>query len=375
MKTICNSSFCTGCGACVNVCPRNAIIKKNSLFFNEMSIDEDKCVNCKRCFNVCPNNILADKRRPISVKQGWAANDHVRSLASSGGVETQIALYFQDNYGIVFCCSHKNQNYDFIKCESTDDILSASGSKYVKSSISAHIKDIIDILRSGKNVLLIALPCQIAAVLNAAKILNVDVDNLYTIDLICHGAPKQDLLCRFLKENNFIKTEFDNISFRKKAYFSLSVNGKFIKPKGVKDRYTAAFLSGLIYEENCYSCRYASFDRISDITLGDSWGSDLEQSELDKGISLILLQSKKGEELLRCAGVITKDVDINKAVKFNKQLSSPSNMPAERKDFIRNINKGEKFNTAMFKAYPIPTIKAKIKEIILIHKYQKEQKK
>ena len=78
---------------------------------------------------------------------------------------------------------------------------------------------------------------------------------------------------------------------------------------------------------------------------------------------------------MRCAGVITKDVDINKAVKFNKQLSSPSNMPAERKDFIRNINKGEKFNTAMFKAYPIPTIKAKIKEIILIHKYQKEQKK
>ena len=38
------------------------------------------------------------------------------------------------------------------------------------------------------------------------------------------------------------------------------------------------------YTENCYSCRYASQSRVSDISLGDSWGSELSEEEKKKGI-------------------------------------------------------------------------------------------
>ena len=47
----------------------------------------------------------------------------------------------------------------------------------------------------------------------------------------------------------------------------------------VQDMYTYAFLTSLDYTANCYSCQYATLSRVSDITIGDSWGSDRPDSE------------------------------------------------------------------------------------------------
>ena len=45
---------CTGCSACVDVCPVNAIkIKKDK------AIVGDECVECGACINECPNEAIA----------------------------------------------------------------------------------------------------------------------------------------------------------------------------------------------------------------------------------------------------------------------------------------------------------------------------
>lgn len=41
---------CTGCGACMEVCPVNAIMIENGV----AKIVEDKCRGCYACQNVCP---------------------------------------------------------------------------------------------------------------------------------------------------------------------------------------------------------------------------------------------------------------------------------------------------------------------------------
>ena len=46
---------CRGCGACVNVCPRKAII----LIKNIARIDVNKCTECGRCVNVCPAGAIS----------------------------------------------------------------------------------------------------------------------------------------------------------------------------------------------------------------------------------------------------------------------------------------------------------------------------
>ena len=54
-----DSQRCTGCSACLSVCPRSAIqIVEDSHGFYRPNIDESKCVECGLCQRVCPANGL-----------------------------------------------------------------------------------------------------------------------------------------------------------------------------------------------------------------------------------------------------------------------------------------------------------------------------
>lgn len=55
-----------------------------------------------------------------------------------------------------------------------------------------------------------------------------------------------------------------------------------VAPMGTQDMYTHAFLASLDYTENCYTCKYAKLERVADVTLGDSWGSNLSVAEQKK---------------------------------------------------------------------------------------------
>lgn len=221
-----------------------------------------------------------------------------------------------------------------------------AGSKYVKSNPKNIYSKIHERLKQGDRVLFIGLPCQVAALNNYIK----DKKNLYTVDLICHGSPSPIILEKYLAENYVDIKKIKDLNFRNKDGFGLRSGYKRISFDDGSDLYTFAFLTSLDYTENCYSCRYATLDRVSDITLGDSWGSELEAEEQKKGISLILCQTEKGKELLKNTKIELRDVNLNKAVEANHQLSYPSKMPTERKIFFKNIDKG--FNYAISRCHP-----------------------
>lgn len=48
-----DSSKCTGCGACVEVCPVDAIKLDNG-----KALVGDECVECGACVNECPNEAI-----------------------------------------------------------------------------------------------------------------------------------------------------------------------------------------------------------------------------------------------------------------------------------------------------------------------------
>ena len=56
MKTVCKINQCSGCMACVDVCPRKAVVVKDELMYYNAVIQEDKCINCNACHAVCQNN-------------------------------------------------------------------------------------------------------------------------------------------------------------------------------------------------------------------------------------------------------------------------------------------------------------------------------
>ena len=183
-----------------------------------------------------------------------------------------------------------------------------AGSKYVKSNPQGIYKKIKNLLKNGEKVLFIGLPCQVAAL----KLFVGDqlVADLYTVDLICHGTPSPQLLQMFLEQYGYELKDIKNIAFRKKNKFQVRDGDKGIITNGVTDSYIISFLNGVCYTENCYSCKYAQFNRVSDITLGDSWGSDLSNEEQSKGISLILCQSAKFFNLLKSSNIKLYNVVI-----------------------------------------------------------------
>ena len=111
--------------------------------------------------------------------------------------------------------------------------------------------------------------------------------------LICHGSPSPELLKMYLKEKSVDIEELEELNFREKTSFGLRSTEKDIGFSRIVDMYTYAFLKSIDYTENCYYCRYASQSRVSDISLGDSWGSELSEEEKKKGISLVLCQTKR----------------------------------------------------------------------------------
>lgn len=53
-----NREKCIDCGACVSLCPVDALVMKNF----EVTVEEEKCVLCGRCINSCPFGALSIKK-------------------------------------------------------------------------------------------------------------------------------------------------------------------------------------------------------------------------------------------------------------------------------------------------------------------------
>lgn len=358
MRTVCDRDMCSGCMACVNVCKKNAISICDDLKAYNAQIDETKCVNCELCKKVCPNENPLKKSSPILWKEGWSDNSHIRELSSSGGIASELICSFIESGGYVASCLFEEGRFVFKLTDSIQLARMFAGSKYVKSNPRRVYTEINTKLEMGEKVLFIGLPCQVAALKRLAK----KQDNLYTVDLICHGTPSPKLLDMYLQEKSINLDDLPDLHFRKKTSFGLRTAGEKITVPKVVDMYTYAFLKAIDYTENCYQCRYASLDRVSDITLGDSWGSEMDENEKEKGISLVLCQTEKGRRMLENARLQLFDVDIEKAIQLNHQLKYPTEKTIKRTFFYDNLSNG--FEYTMRNLFPDFFIKNTIKTIL-----------
>lgn len=198
MRAVCKKDMCAGCGVCVESCSKKAIHLIEDIQAYNAVIDEGKCVDCGRCSKICPKNYPSEFRTPIEWYQGWSLDEKIRANSSSGGFASAISKAFIENDGIVCTCKFQGGRFGFQFINNTEELMTAAGSKYVKSSPMGIYREIILKLKSGQKVLFIGLPCQVAAVRNYVG-RNKD-DKLYTIDLICHGTPSAQLLDMYMQQ-------------------------------------------------------------------------------------------------------------------------------------------------------------------------------
>lgn len=360
MNTVCDINKCAGCSACIDVCPSDAIHIVDNMKSLNAVVDLNKCINCNACKNVCQEINKREKKEPLLIKQGWAIDENIRKNGASGGIASAVSRQFLNSGGIVCASVFNSSGFVFDIIENEKDLIKIAGSRYIKSNPIHCYKKCKKLVIKGRKVLFIGLPCQVASFKNYIPI---QYHNLITtIDLICHGTPSVKLFNIFLKQYQLNYTDFTDIKFRSKGVLNKYSS---IKYYNVMDAYTIGFLNSLFYTDNCYECKYADINRVSDITLGDSWGSELSKAEIDKGISLILCQSEKGKLLLDNSNIILKDVNVELAIKNNHQLREPSLVSPHREWFFNSINKGKSFNSLVMRIYPIKFIKQFIKQILI----------
>lgn len=362
MLTICEEKMCAGCMACVDACPKGAVRVKPGIDFYRPTINQEKCIDCGRCVKVCQQLHPAGFREPAIWYQGWAEDPSERGASSSGGFASAIARSFVASGGVVCACAFFEGRFGFAVADDPGEIDRFRGSKYVKSDPTGIYSQVRDLLKDGRRVLFIGLPCQVSAMRNfVGERLE---ERLYTADLICHGTPSPQLLKMFLRERGYELDSLKDIAFRRKARFQLRDGSATIDKPGVVDRYLIAFLEGLDYTENCYSCAYARRERVSDLTLGDSWGTELGD-EADGGISLALCQTEKGEKLLGDAGLKLLSVDKERAAANNKQLKRPAEPPSSRTRFLSDLDTGLTFERAVRRALPRRCRRQDIKRLLI----------
>ena len=343
---------CSGCSACADVCPVNCIAYKHDTSgFVYPIIDEQTCIGCGACERVCPirpENVST--QQPHICYATWAKDESIHSTSSSGGLGYALAQEILNRGGVVYGCSAEDPRHvRHIRVDNINGLRLLQGSKYVQSDTQGIYKLLKNDVKSGKDVLFIGTPCQASAVKNLYKRIP---DNLYTVDLICHGVPSQQMLNEQIDAigiKHHLK-EPVSISFRKGTEFRLQL--KYPDNKSFEEDiwhipYYRAFFKGYSYRPSCYKCPYAGIKRKGDLTIGDFWGiKDLQDidGQSRNGVSVVLALTPQGQQLLDAVSsqLVIQTRPIQEAVDGNDQLRHPV------KDTLRS-----KFFRTLYPAVPL----------------------
>lgn len=307
-----NLSSCYGCTACASICGKTAIkMKPSAEGFLYPSIDESKCVDCGLCLDVCnietSNLLRIVHNEPLSVYAAWNKQHEEVMTSTSGGIASLISYTFLNEGSIVYGAAFdENLKVKHIRITTIEELSKLKGSKYVQSDISGVFPQVKVDLNNGKNVLFIGTPCQVGGL---KSYLRKTYDNLYTIDLICHGVPSPKMFKAYI---DYIEKEeglkISNYFFRKKkesgwrSYECIIFNNKkqIVRTSG-RQSYSIGFYKNFFSRESCYKCGFSQPKRTGDITLSDFWGAEKAHKELrlqrKYGFNYLGINTLKGQKL------------------------------------------------------------------------------
>lgn len=320
--TIVEKTTCCGCASCVSICPTKALsMSKDYKGFYYPHLDNEGCLNCGKCERVCPIQNLSDG---IKVNKAFAAWTKVPNPQStSGGVAYQVSKEFVLRGGVVYGCASSSGKVRHIRVENPEEVKVLCGSKYVQSDMSSVYELIREDLNQGNRVLFVGVPCQAYAVKNYFKSRH---QNLYLMDILCHGVPSQQMLDEHIATFSKGRT-VESISFRDGEEYCLSVSGKGWNRKArfLHDSFIAGFLNSVSLRESCMDCQFAGDIRYSDVTVGDFWGLGSEATfeyEHPTKVSLVIPSTEKGMELLSMVkdGVVIYERSAREAIDGNYPL-------------------------------------------------------
>lgn len=340
---LCNfEKECCGCGVCANVCPLSAIVmEEDEKGFRYPKIDDKICKNCGLCIDIC--NFKKNQKREDKIVVAYAMQHKAKEVirnSSSGGAFTVFSDYILSLGGKVYGAVLEQDTFD-VKHIGASDVIGRNrmrGSKYVQSDMGTVYKDIKEDLKRGIPVLFTGTPCQCAALCSYLK---EKPENLFVVDLLCHGVPSNKLLKNHIQLwERKVDKKVANYSYRDKRYgyeythciefTDGSLNSSVNLKRLIK-------LYDISMRPSCNTCPYTNRNRVGDITIGDMWEAGEVVKIYDhRGTSLVVVNSEKGKQLLSKVWEEAKWIEVSKNSLTQNAFSFPTKAHEKQESFWRD---------------------------------------
>ena len=363
-----NKEMCTGCTACKSICPKDAIeMVGDEEGFLYPHVNKEKCINCGLCKNTCPmvnkKNYSEHKLKAYIFQH---KDDYIRKESTSGGAFTAMAEKILEDNGVVFGVTFDDEyKVKHAYVTKKDELYKFQNSKYVQSNPDTTFSRVKEFLDTGKKVLYSGTSCQIEGL---RKFLKKDYENLYLLDVVCRAVPSPKLWDKYLKLRVKKYKNPKKIFFREKyfgyKYSNLSIyaeNNEY--HSGIdSDPYLRAFFSNICDRPSCYSCKFKTQYRNSDLTIWDCFNVENFNKKLDddKGTTRILVHSEKGKKLMEQISKdnICEEIDVEKALSDFNGIFSTVKFNNKKEQFVKDMN--ELDEEKLFAKYFPDTLKVKI---------------
>lgn len=356
MIEIKNPADCCGCTACVSICTHGAItMSPDALGFLYPVVDDSKCIDCGLCEKVCSFNERYDCSLNLRKPDVYGArHKDMKEIETSrsGAAFIAISDVILESGGVVYGVGYTDHFRVVHKRAVTKEERNEfKGSKYVQSDLGDVFKQVRRDLKDGLTVLFSGTPCQIAGL--KAYIGERLCQNLFLIDVVCHGVPApyvwRDYLV-YLEEKQGDKIIF--VDFRDKQNFGWMahketyrfVGNKQLFINNLDENFTFLFKKHIMFRESCGICHFSNTKRPSDITLADFWGWEKTNPDFNadnKGASLILVNTDKGRKLFKKAEIDLNIIPAQLENCLQPNLQHPSIIHPKRLQFEKDyIKKG-----------------------------------
>lgn len=352
-----DKSECTGCTACVAICPHKCItMERDERGFLYPAADKSQCIDCGMCKNIC------HMQKSLPPKENFkqfavaarSRNNDVWKKSTSGGAFSEIcnaaAVSTTKNEVYVFGAGFEQLNviHSGAKWPQIDKF---RRSKYIQSDMKNCFSEIKELLQKDVTVIFSGTPCQVGGL---KSFLKTPQENLICVEFICHGVGSPLVFQKYIdciekEKNKKVKTyEFrtkKRIYGRINRYTSKITYDDNSSEYVYIDNYNKLFLEQLCLRDCCgEKCKYRNRSRTADITIADfnNFMELFPEVRDERDYSAIIVNSPKGLEIYKQLekNMIILPCDIENIIKYNPLFAKTTPENKNRTEFFEDFCKG-----------------------------------